>query len=110
MPTFEEVLGDKKPAGVPWQGFLCAVGPAAVFKWTAAAPGTPDNIAKILRDGYAGLKQDREAMDMLTKSFAEVFEISVGKDTESLMREAVEAPPEAVDYVEGLLKKFGVKK
>ncbi len=110
VPTFEEVLGDKKPTGIPWQGFLCAVGPAAVFKWTAAPPGTPDNVSKILIDAYAALKQDREAMDMLTKSFAEVFEISAGKDTESLMRAAVEAPPEAVDYIEGLLKKFGVKK
>lgn len=110
VPTLEEYLGDKKPTGVAWDGMLAAVAPNAVFKFTAAPAGTPGDVAALLRDAYGKLKQDQQVIDMLKKTFADEFEIKSGQDTQNLMKQAVSASPEAVAYLAGLLKKFGVTK
>lgn len=110
VPTLEEVLGDKKPAGVPWQGFLAAYMPQIVYKFTVVPPGTPENITKILTDAYARMNADPKFHDLLGKTFGEVYAISVAKDTDKLMRESLDVPPEAIDYVDGLVRKFGIIK
>ncbi len=110
VPTFDELLGNKKPTGVPWQGYMAAILPQMVYKFTIAPPGTPDNIVKTFTDAYTKMAADREFADLLDKSFGEVYSISVGKDTEKLMRESLDVSPEAVGYVDSLLKKFGVLK
>ncbi len=107
-PTLEELLGDKKPSGIPWQGFLAAYMPQTIYKFTVAPAGTPQNIMKILTDGYGKMNADPEFQVFMGKVFGEVYIISVGKDTEELMNMALSVPPEAIDYVEGLVKKFGI--
>ena len=110
LPIFPELMGSKKPAGLPWEAYTATVAPITVFKFTAAAPGTPDNVVQILRDAYAKLDQDPQASEMLKKSFSEVYTISSGKDTEMLMKQSLEVTPEAVVYVDNLLRKFGIQK
>jgi len=45
---------------------------------------------------------------MLKKSFAEEYEISVGKDSEKLLKAALEVSPQAIAFVEELYKKHGL--
>lgn len=107
-PTLEELLGAKKPSGVPWQGFLAAYMPQTIYKFTVAPAGTPPNVMKILSDAYGKMNADKEFQEFMGKFFGEVYVISVGKDTETLINLALNVPPEAIDYVEGLVKKFGI--
>ncbi len=110
VPTFVEALGDKKPTGIAWDGYMAVFAPQAVFKFTISAPGTPDNIMKILTDAYSRMSQDPQFNDMLKKSFADSWDISVGKDTERLIRESLDVSEEAVLYVENLSRKLGIMK
>lgn len=112
LPIFPELMAKagKPLAGLPLEAYMATIAAQTVFKFTAAPPGTPDNIVKILADAYAKLEQDPQASDMLKKTFAEVYDINTGKDTEKLMKEALDVRMEAVDYVESLFKKYGVIK
>lgn len=110
VPTLEEILGDKKPSGTPWQGFKAAYMPQTVYKFTVAPPGTPANIMKTLTDAYAKMNADPKFHELLGKVFGEVYDVSVGKETEELMKESLDVPREAIDYVESLTRKFGITK
>lgn len=108
VPTFEELLGAKKPAGLPWQAYVAWTGPTAVDKALAAPPGTPDNIMAILTGAMSKAKQDPQYNDMITKLVAETYDIGVGKETDDMMKQVLAAPPEAIAYTRDLQIKFGI--
>ncbi|MBI4332551.1 MAG: hypothetical protein HY673_14865 [Chloroflexi bacterium] len=110
VPTVEEILGDRKPSGLPWQGYIAAVMPQTVYKFTVAPPGTPENIMKILTDAYGRMAADPKFGELLDKTFGEVYVISVGQETDRLIKLTLDVSPEAVDYVDTLSRKFGILK
>lgn len=110
VPTFFELMGDKKLSAIALDGYIAALAPQAVFKFTAAPPGTPDNVMKILTDAYAKMAADPKFNDLLKKTFAEMYDISIGKETEKLISDSLNVNPEAPGYVDGLLRKYGVLK
>ncbi len=110
VPTFPEYMADKLPTGLAWDGYIATLAPATVFKWTVLPPGTPENIQKICADAYAKMAEDPAFNDMVRKVFAEVYNIDTGKDTDAAIRASLDVKPEAPDYVDGLLRKYGVMK
>ncbi|MDP2719666.1 MAG: tripartite tricarboxylate transporter substrate-binding protein [Dehalococcoidia bacterium] len=109
-PTMVEVLGDKKPSGIAWQGYMATLAAQFVFKFTAAPPKTPDNIVKILTDAFTQMNKDPKFHEMLVKTFAEEYEVNIGEGTLDLINEALNVPMEAATYPDTLLKKFDVIK
>ncbi len=107
-PTLEEILGNRKPSGIPWQGFLAAYMPQMVYKFTVVPTGTSENIRKMLVDGYTGMNADPQFHQLLGKVLGEVYVVSIGKDTDELIGLSLDVPPEAIDYVETLVRKFGI--
>ncbi len=108
VPTFEEVLGDKKPSGLPWQGFLVWIGPTMIDKFLSIPMETPDNVYAILTDGFAKMAKDPDFDSVTRKTVSEVYSVSIGKEIDSLMRDVLTAPPEAVQYGKDLQIKTGI--
>ncbi len=109
VPTFDEFLGSKKPSGIAWQAYLGWVGPGVIDKTLAASQGTPDNIMAILTDSYARMAKDPQFDTTIKKLVSEVYDVTIGKETDALMKEILTVPPEAVKYQQDLKAKHFTK-
>ncbi len=110
VPTFEEILGDKKPTGIAWQGYLAWLAANIVDKALAAPAGTPDNIYAILNDAFAKVTADPEYHKIITKTISEAYDMSLGKETTNIVKEVMAFPKEALDYGQQLRVKFDIVK
>lgn len=108
VPSFEELLGNKKPTGLPWQAYLSWVGPELVDKFLAAPPKTPDSIMGIITDAYVKMTKDPQFDAQIKKMIADTYDFTVGKQADELVNLILAAPPEAVDYTLDLERKFGI--
>jgi tripartite-type tricarboxylate transporter receptor subunit TctC len=100
-----------KQKGIPkiaWQGFLSMTTPSAVDKWMAMSPGTPKAHVEAYRKAYKASASDPEFLKVARKQFSkEIFYIS-GTDVTAMVEEIHNAPAAAVDYAEGLKRKYGL--
>ncbi|GEM_PF-401721 len=109
VPTFVELLGNKKPTGIPWEAFIAWVAPSLVDKWYAAPPATPDNVMSLLTDAFARTAGDPQFDAMVKKmGVAEVYTVGIGKEVETTVKEILASRPEALDYGVELQRKFGI--
>lgn len=108
VPTFEEILGAKKPSGTSWQAYLAWAGPAAVDKFLVAPKGTPDDIVRVLREAFAKMRQDPEFKEQATKFFGTGWSTRPGEKTEALIREVTTVSPEAMSFLTKIRKKYGL--
>ena len=108
VPTFEEILGDKKPTGLPWLAYSLWIGADFVDKYLSAPPGTPDDIVAILLEAYTKMSKDPQFDQMMKQRVCEDYAIYIGQETTNLISNLVSAPPEALDYIEGLKVKAGI--
>jgi tripartite-type tricarboxylate transporter receptor subunit TctC len=106
-PTMVEVLGDKKPTGLPWQGYMAATGGNFLHKSFLAPPGTPDHIVKIHRDAFAKMVQDDKFLKIWYKVVSPVLNAYTGDDIEPVVNEILDVSPEAAGYMIKLRRKFG---
>jgi putative tricarboxylic transport membrane protein len=84
-----------------WQGVLLA------DKWLALPPGNPRPIIDIYRNAYRAMAADPE-FNALGRRISEVFAPMSDDDISSLVREAGEAPREAVEFLDVMLHKQGI--
>jgi len=108
VPTFDEVLGAKKPSGISWQAYLVWEGPGAVDKFLVAPQGTPGDIVGMLREAFVKMAQDPEFKDQATKFFGAGWSIRPGEKAEALIREVTTVSPEAQSFLTKLRKKYGL--
>jgi tripartite-type tricarboxylate transporter receptor subunit TctC len=108
VPTFEEILGAKKPSGTSWQAYLAWAGPAAVDKFLVAPQGTPDDVVRVLREAFRKMDQDPEFKDQATKFFGAAWRLRPGDKAEALIREVTTVSPEAQALLAKLRKKYGL--
>jgi len=108
VPTFVEVLGAKKPAGVSWQAYMAWLGSDLVDKFLAAPRNTPKEYASILIGAFGKMAQDPQFDDQVKRMVSTVYEVGVGKETSDLLKEVLAAPPEAIEYGRNLQIKFGL--
>ncbi len=108
VPTFEKVLGTRKPAGMPWRAYLAAVAAKDVDKFLCAARGTPDKYISILRNAFAKTVRDPKFDAAVKKMVSNVYDYGVGEETAQLLRNALDAPKPALEYAVELQRKFGI--
>lgn len=109
VPTFVELLGNKKPTGIPWEAFIAWAAPSLVDKWYAAPPATPDNVMSLLTDAFTRMAADPQFDTMVKKmGVAEVYTVGIGKEVETTVKEILASRPEALDYGVDLQRKFGI--
>lgn len=108
VPTFSEVLGDKKPSGVAWQAYKVWTRPSDVDKFLSAPKGTPANVVKILRDAWGAMVQDAGFQTEATRFFGEAWRTRDGASTAKLVLEATDATKEVKDFLFNIRKEFGL--
>ncbi len=109
VPLFTDVLGEKRPEGLPWEAYMGWILPQQTDKLLLAPPGTPPEITDVLRDAYAKMVRDPEFDKIMRQRVNESYGVGIGEETATLIREALTMTPEALDYIKELQHKFGIK-
>jgi tripartite-type tricarboxylate transporter receptor subunit TctC len=110
VPTFLEVLGDKRPLGIPWQAYNVWAGPSDLDKFLVMPPKTPAKIVKMLRGAFEKMVKDPEAMAVTTRFYGPSWVVTGAKQTEDLVKEVTNVSEEVKDYLRKLRKKHGLPK
>ena len=84
-----------------WRGVLLA------DKWLGLPPGTPKAIVEVYRKAYRDIAADREFLAQ-GRRISEVFTPMTASDIRSLIETVAEAPPEAIEFLDALLRKQGI--
>jgi tripartite-type tricarboxylate transporter receptor subunit TctC len=108
VATMTETLKKKGIPKLSWEGFRSMTTPSAVDKWMAMAPGTPKAHVQAYRKAYKASVHDPAFLKVARKQFSkEIFHIP-GADVAAMVNSIHNAPAAAVDYSEGLKKKYGL--
>ena len=108
VPTFVEVLGDKKPKGAAWEAYLAWSGPNEIDKFLVAPEGTPDHIVAILRDGFTKMEKDEGFQKQATNFFGDAWRTRTGEKTQTMIREVTTISKEAESFLTKMRKKYGL--
>jgi tripartite-type tricarboxylate transporter receptor subunit TctC len=84
-----------------WQGVLLA------DKWLALPPGTPRPIVDVYRKAYRDMSADPE-FNAHGRRLSEVFAPMTDGDIRSLVQAGADAPREAVEFLDVMLRKQGI--
>lgn len=106
VPTFEEVLGKKKPSGAGWEAYLAWSGPTEIDKFLVAPEGTPENLVTLLREAVARMAKDEEFKRQATKFFGDVWRVRPGDRTEAKIKEVTTISKEAQGFLTMIRKKY----
>jgi tripartite-type tricarboxylate transporter receptor subunit TctC len=108
VPTFFEVLGEKKPKGVAWQAYRAWAGAPELDKFLVAPEGTPDHLVKILREAFLKVMKDPEVDKEGDKFFGDGWKPHGAEKIEAVINEAVDIPKEAKDFITKMRQKYGL--
>ncbi len=76
-------------------------------KWLALPPGTPEPIVKVYREAFQKMAKDKEFLE-LGKKISQDFETQTGPEVGGLIKTLGETPPEAIAYINTMLKGQGL--
>jgi len=108
VPTFEELLGAKKPKGASWEAFQAWTGPNNIDKFLVAPEPTPQKLVAILRQAYMRMNADPDFKSQASNFFGEGWRLRSGETTQKLIREATTISAEAQDFLTMIRKKYGL--
>jgi tripartite-type tricarboxylate transporter receptor subunit TctC len=108
VPTFEEVLGDKKPKGASWEAYLAWAGPNEIDKFLVAAPGTPDSVIATLREAFGKMAKDEEFKTQATNFFGDAWRTRTGEKTQTMIREVTTITKDAETFLTKIRMKYGL--
>lgn len=106
VPTFEEVLGQKKPKGVAWEAYNAWTGPNDIDKFLVAPEGTPDALVALLREAFFKMNSDPEFKKQATQFFGDAWRLRPGDRSQTLIRDATTVSKEAEEYLTKVRKKY----
>jgi tripartite-type tricarboxylate transporter receptor subunit TctC len=107
IPILADQLNGKITSSIARQSFATWQAVLLTDKFYALPPGTPAPIVAVYRDAYRRIMEDPE-FDARGRKLSEVFEPMTVDDVNSLIRDIVDTPMEAVEYVNSLLRKQGL--
>lgn len=108
VPTFKELLGDKKPTGVSWQAYQVWAGPSDVDKFLVAPPGTPGHVMTLLREAWAKMIADPEFQKQATTFFGDAWITRDAAATKKIIKEVTTAPREVKDFLRTIKTEYGL--
>jgi hypothetical protein len=71
-----------------------------------APPKTPPEITRILRDGFARMREGAEFKAEVKKVSGEDAQILLGDEADQLLRQLLVVSPAVQDFTNGLMKKY----
>ena len=106
VPTFLELLGNKRPSGISWKAYRVWAGPNLIDKFLMAPPGTPENVVAMLRGAFENMTKDPKFKVQATNFFGDAWITRSGINTGKLIREVTDAPQEVKDHLRKLRIKY----
>jgi tripartite-type tricarboxylate transporter receptor subunit TctC len=108
VPVFSELMKGKIKGSTEQQAFDYWVARNNLDKWVALPSKTPDDILEIYRTAYDKLAADKEFIEAGGK-VNNGFEPLVYSDVQSAIHVLADTPPEALEYIKGLMRKQGIR-
>lgn len=106
VPTFDEMLGQRRPKGAAWQAYAIWAGVDSAGRPLHAAPRTPLEITTALREGFSRTKEDKSFQSELHKVAAEDAVVILANEAEPVLRQLLAVSPEVRDFANSLIKKY----
>jgi tripartite-type tricarboxylate transporter receptor subunit TctC len=106
VPVFEDVAKDQRPSGFAWQAYTIWAGSDSVGRPCHAPPKTPAEITRVLRDGFARMREGAEFKGEVKKVSGEDAQILLGDEADQLLRQLLVVSPAVQDFTNGLMKKY----
>jgi tripartite-type tricarboxylate transporter receptor subunit TctC len=107
VPVLADQLEGKITVAIARQAFSAWQAVLLTDKFYALPPATPAPIVAAYRTAYRKIMEDPE-FNARGQKLSEVFEPMTPEDVSSLVKDIVETPQEAVEYVNTLLRKQGI--
>ncbi|MEE8516978.1 MAG: hypothetical protein V3T02_10100 [Alphaproteobacteria bacterium] len=108
VPLMLERLKKAKISKLSKQGYRSLTAPSEIDKWMGMPPGTPKAYVKAFRAAYKKSVNDPKFLKTARKQFSKEINYIDGPTVAAMVNEVFGAPAAAVDYAEGLKKKYGL--
>lgn len=105
VPTFDEMLGNRRPTGDAWAAYVTWAGSDAIGRPLFAPRKTPSAMVQQLRDAFGKLPADKEFMAELKKVGGDDAELLLSKDAEPVLRQVLTVTPGVQEFVKKITKK-----
>ena len=106
VPVFDDLAKEQRPTGVAGQAYTVFAGTDSVGRPLQAAPKTPANLLRQLRDGLTRMKDDPDFKAELKRVSGEDAQILLAAEVDALLRQLVVVSPPIQGYINGLMKKY----
>lgn len=106
VPTFHDIIGERRPGGVPWQAYISWAGADSAGRPLYAAKKTPPDILRVLREAFSRTKDDPEFKSDLKRVAAEDADVLLAQEAEPILRQLLVVAPGVRDFTNGLIKKY----
>jgi tripartite-type tricarboxylate transporter receptor subunit TctC len=105
VPTFDELLGNRRPTGDAWAAYVTWAGSDAVGRPLFAPRNTPRALVETLRDAFGKLEGDKEFTAELKKVGGDDADLLLAKDAEPILRQVLTVSPGIQEFVKAITKK-----
>jgi hypothetical protein len=106
VPVFEDVAKERRPSGIPWQAYTIFAGSDSGGRPLHAAPKTPGQILRVLREGFARMTEGAEFKAEVKRVSGEDAQILLAEEADPILRQLLVVSPPIQDYINGLMKKY----
>src|SRR5882724_6517546 len=105
VPTFDELLGNRRPTGDVWAAYVTWAGSDAVGRPLFAPRNTPRPLVQTLREAFGKLEGDKEFTAELKKVGGDDADLLLAKDAEPILRQVLTVSPGVQEFVKAITKK-----
>jgi tripartite-type tricarboxylate transporter receptor subunit TctC len=105
VPTFDELLGDRRPSGDAWQAYVTWNGSDASGRPLFAPRNTPRPIVQTLRESFAKLETDKQFLADLRKVAGDDADLLLATEAEPVLRRLLSLSPGVQEFIKTIMKK-----
>ena len=106
VPTFDELLGQRRPMGAAWQAYTSWAGADSAGRPLHAAAKAAPGILAALREGFSRTKEDKSFQSEFLKVAGEDADVLLANEAEPILRQLLTVSPEVRDSANVLMKKY----
>lgn len=107
VPVFPSIIEGKIHDDVQKRAFAYWYGLVAMDKWLALPPGVAPDTLRLFRAAFDSMVRDPEFLNA-GRMLSEDFEPQAGEDVTRLIDSLAKTPPEALEFITGMIRKQGV--